>query len=314
MVNPDIGLSPVVDIDFIESRTRYLRALDHRLGGGSCLDELLTLIHRVKTPPSADIGQRRLDVALADLHNLTGWVYFDLGMTSRAHVHLSQALAFAGHGRDDRLVADIFYRLGRIRLHEGNPAEALDYFGAGQLMAAKPGCEQAAGILSVSQAWAHAAMGDEHQATTSMQRGAVQFAQAAGGDSPDWSTFFTSIYMQAMIGTVHTELAHRVDPRHARIAIPALTVAVTDYGNDMARSRTFSLISLAMSHFVDGDVDRGVEVGFSALASAENLASVRVRDCMRPLKKDADLHDSHRGARELAARVADFTADHGPMS
>jgi hypothetical protein len=110
---------------------------------------------------------------------------------------------------------------------------------------------------------------------------------------------------------VHTELAHRVDPRHARIAIPPLTAAVGDYGSEMSRSRTFSLILLAMSHLVDGDVDRGVDIGFSALASADNLASARVRDRMRPLKRDAELHDSHSGAQQLAARIGAFATAQG---
>jgi hypothetical protein len=90
-----------------------------------------------------------------------------------------------------------------------------------------------------------------------------------------------------------------------------LTEATDSYGNDQARSRTFSMIQLAMSHLIHGDVDRGVDIGFRALASAENLTSVRVRDRMRPLKTDAERHDNHSGAQELAARIAAFTTPQG---
>jgi hypothetical protein len=301
-----------VDVEHLEARTKDLRALDHRFGGGSCLDDVVTLIHHIRNAIPAEIGQQRFDVAIADLHNLAGWACFDIGLTSRAEVYFSQAIALAGRGHSDQLVADVFYRLGRIRLHHARPAEALEYFDAGQLVAAQPGCELAAGILSVNQAWAHAALGAEHRATELVSRGMELFALAGVG--PDWSSFFTRTDLRAMLGTVHTELAHRVDPRHTRIAIPALAAAADDYGDEMARSRTFSLILLAMCHLVDGDVERGVDIGFRALASAENLASARVRDRMRPLKADAELHDSHSGARELAARITAFTTAGGSLS
>ncbi|MFC0105770.1 hypothetical protein [Kibdelosporangium aridum] len=48
------------------------------------------------------------------------------------------------------------------------------------------------------------------------------------------------------------------------MAIPLLIEATGTYGDDMARSRTLSLILLAMSHLVDGDVDHGVDAGFRA--------------------------------------------------
>lgn len=309
MVSPHPETGPGIDAEDLENRTQDLRALDRQSGGGSCLDEVITLIHRVHNAPPADIGQRRFDVAVADLHNLAGWACFDIGLTSRAEVYFSQALALAGRGHNDQLVADVLYRLGRIRLHGGRPAEALEYFDAGQVVAARRGCELASSILSMNQAWAYAALGAEDRAIALVSRSMELFAC----EGPGWSSFFTRSDLLAMSGTVHTELAHRVDPRHTRIAIPALTAAVDDYGDGMARSRTFSLILLAMCHLVEGDVERGVGIGFSALASAENLASVRVRERMCPLKTDAELHDSHSGARELAARIGAFTVAQGHM-
>lgn len=306
----DLGVS---DVEMIEKRTRSLRSMDHRLGGGSCLDGALTLVHRMRRLPGKPIGdgRERLHVAVADLHNLVGWVSFDVGLALQAHRYFSQALALAGRGGDDRLIADIFYRLGRMQLHQDNPVEALDYFQAGMHATDAAGHELAASILSMNQAWAHAVMGAEDQACDLIDRSRAQFATAPESDRPSWSSFFTRTDMLAMTGTVHSELAHRVDPEHARIAIPMLTEAVDDYGDDMARSRTFSLILLAMSHLVDGNVDHGVDVGFRALAAAENLTSVRVRDRMRPLKADAERHDTHSGARELAARIAAFTTPQG---
>jgi hypothetical protein len=303
------------DVERLTTETDSLRAVDYRHGGGSCLDEILTLIHR--THRLLDVGatetvRESLCVAVADLHNLAGWTCFDAGLISRSQVHFSHALALAGHCRDDGLVANVFYRLGRLHLHHHGPDEALEYFQLGQDSATRSGSDLAASILSVNQAWAHAAMGGEDQAEMLLERGRDQFGAADRADPPGWARFFTEIDLAAMVGTVHTELAGRVDPRHAVVAIPALTEATNGFGNDMARSRTFSLIHLATSYLIDEELDRAVDVGFRALACAENLTSARVRDRMRPLRVRAEQHDHHTGARELATRIATFTAVANP--
>ncbi|MEV4315507.1 hypothetical protein [Actinocrispum sp. NPDC049592] len=156
------------------------------------------------------------------------------------------------------------------------------------------------GAVLMHQAWAHAAMGAADEACEMMADGRERFASAGERGS------FTQNDMLAATGTVHSELAHRVDPEHARIAIAALTEATGGYGDDRARSRTFSQITLAMCHLVDDDVDRGVDIGLRALASAENLASMRIRDCFRPLGADAARLGTHSGAGELATRISAF--------
>ncbi len=297
----------VLDAGLIERQTRFLRAVDHRLGGGHCLDDALTLIYRTRHLPvlPAGNGQERLDIAMADLHDLAAWASFDIGLVPQADRYFTRALALAGRGGDDRLVADIFRRIGVMRMHEGDPGEALGYFQFGLQTAGGAGAGQPTGILLVHQAWAHAAMGAADEACELMANGRNRFASAGEPGS------FTQNDMLAATGTVHSELAHRVDPEHARSAIAALTEATGGYGNDRARSRTFSQITLAMCHLVDGDVDHGVDIGLRALASAENLASVRVRDCLRPLGADAERLGTHPGAWELATRISAFVGTTG---
>jgi hypothetical protein len=294
-------------INLITERTEDLRAIDHRSGGGSCLDAALTLIYRARQLPQ---GCAELNVALADLHILAGSAGFDIGLTELAITHFGQAMAFAGRGRDHRILANVLYRLGLLRLHHADPVGALVYFDVGQLTAARSGtsAQLEASILSANQAWAHATMGAEDEACVMLDRSTDQFTEAAGNSAaPGCSRFITRNELRAMVGVVHAELARRVNARHAAIAIPALTEAIQGYGKDMARSRTLCLIMLAVSHFLDGDPDRGVESGFQALAGATDLASVQVRDRMAPLKVLVQQHDAHRGARELTLRITAFT-------
>ncbi|MCP2243547.1 hypothetical protein [Lentzea aerocolonigenes] len=297
------------DVERLEADTDALRLVDHRQGGNVCLDAVGALIGNGRLmleASSAEYVRRRLYVALGDLYNLAGWVSFDAGLAGSARVHFAQALALAGWGRNDSLVANISYRLGRVCLHHESLDEALDYFELGLLAAAGPGDGIAAGILSVNSAWTHARKGDGDQALAVLDRGRGHFAAADHTEVPAWARFFTETDLSAMIGAIHTDLALTVNAHHTADAIPLLTEAVDGYGDDWARSRAFSLILLSINHLINRDLDHGVAIGLRALASAEQLASARVRDRIRPLGRHAEHHRSHSGARELAARIAAF--------
>ncbi|WP_051771948.1 hypothetical protein [Lentzea albidocapillata] len=297
------------DVERLEAQTHDLRVVDYREGGDACLGAVRSRIgdgRLMLDASAAEYVRRRLHVALGDLHNLAGWVCFDVGLAGSARVHFAQALVLAGWGRHNGLVANICYRLGRVCLHHGRLDEASDYFELGLFAAAGPGDGIAASILSMNSAWAHARKGDGDLALAEVDRGRHQFAAADHADVPAWAAFFTETDLSAMIGAIHTDLAQTVNPHHTRTAISLLTEAVDDYGDDMARSRAFSLVLLSINHLLDRDLDHGVAVGLRALASAESLASARVRDRIRRLGEQAERHHSHAGARELAARIAAY--------
>ncbi|TWP47551.1 hypothetical protein FKR81_31825 [Lentzea tibetensis] len=285
--------------------------MDYRLGGDACLDAVRTRLRTGQLMLEASASEsvrQQLHVALADLHNLAGWVCFDAGQPGPARAHFTQALELARLGHHDGLVANICYRLGRMGLHHEELGEADDHFQLGLLAATLPGNEIAASILTVNSAWTHAKRGDAALAHAEIERGKDLFAAADRTHVPDWARFFTDTDLSAAIGAIHTDLARTADPRHAKTAIPLLVDATDHYDNDMARSRAFSLILLSIDHLIEQDLDHGVDVGFRALASAECLASARVRDRIRPLGRYAERHRSHAGARELTARIAAYVA------
>lgn len=299
------------DVARLEADTHALRAMDYRRGGESCLDDIHVRLREGNQMLSASASEKvrqQLHVALADLHNLAGWVCFDAGLVSNARAHLCHALVLAGFGRHDGLTANVCYRMGRVCLHHESLDEALAYFRLGQLAAVRPGDEIGASILSMNSAWTYAKKGAWDRARALLDRGRDQFAAADHAHVPDWARFFTETDLSALAGAVHTDLARTVHPRHARIAVPLLAEAINGYPDEMARSRVFSLILLSTNHLLEGDLDRGVDIGLRALASAGALGSARVRDRIRPVGVLANRYRSHAGARELAARITDRTA------
>lgn len=311
---PAPGRIGMTDVRQVEAATRALRALDYQYGGGFCRDAVVAQLswgQQMLGAGGADPVKDRLHVALADLHNLAGWTSFDTGMVDAARTHFARALQLAKEGRNDPLVANVLYRMGRVYLHQesaGAAVHALKLFQLGQLAAQNSGSELAVAVLCANEAWAYALMGDAVQAQKQVNRTRDEFSRADLGSAESWVKFFDETDLHAMVGTVHTVLAQTVDPKHTTYAIPALTRAVDAYGEDMARSKTFSLSALATNHLLDGDVDHGVRLGRNALDLAEHLKSGRTKDRLKPLKREAGRRSNNADSRDLYERISDFCA------
>ncbi|MFJ8914384.1 tol-pal system YbgF family protein [Amycolatopsis sp. NPDC102389] len=297
------------DVEALETQTKALRAVDYQCGGGMCRDAVVVRIHRGHRMLATSISEPvrvRLFSAVADLHNLAGWACFDSGHVGAAQHHLDVALKLAADGENAELIANIHYRRGRIDLHYGAPDEALTQFELGRLAARRAGSKLAASILSANQGWAYAKKGDANLAVGLMDRAGEEFAEKDEAEPPDWARFFSEVDVSAMAGSVHIDLALRIGGRHTGLAIDALTDAVRGYGPEMARSRSLCLSMLATGHVLGGDGDEALSVGVQAIESAETLKSVRTRDRLRPLEREAAKHIEDADCRTLAEEVTLF--------
>ncbi len=307
---PAPGRIGMTDVRQVEAATRALRALDYQYGGGSCRDAVVAQLswgQQMLGASSTDVVRQRLFVALADLHNLAGWTSFDTGLMDSARNHFGQALDLAKQGENEALMANILYRMGRVYLHQNAPDDALKVFQLGQLAAQNSGSELAVGILCANEAWAYAKMGSDEQALKLLGRARDEFSRANVAEAPAWAKFFNEIDLSSMIGTVHTELAQTVDAKYTRTAIPALSKAINNFGDEYARSRSFNLTSMAINHLLEGDIDNGAKIGRQAVDLSESLKSVRTKQRMEPLRQEAEKRRNNPEARELADRVARFT-------
>ena len=291
----------MTDVKQVEAVTRVMRALDYQFGGGACRDAVVAQLshaQRLRSASSTDEVRARLFRALADMQNLAGWASFDLGLLEASRKHFVLALQYARHSADPALLSNVMYRIGRVFLHHGAPHEALTWFQLGQRHAQRSGSELAVAVLCGNEAWAYAMMGDGEQAQKLLSRSQDELARADLSAAPDWARFYNETDMNAMIGTVHTELS-AFDVKHAAIAIPAINQSLAHYDESMSRSRTFMLTALATNYLRQGDVDHGVRIGRDALSLATGLQSTRVTDRLRPLELAAR-ESSNLDSRQLA--------------
>jgi transcriptional regulator with XRE-family HTH domain len=163
----------VTDVRTIEAATRALRSLDYQHRDGFYLDAVvaqLTWGRQMLDSSGSDGVKRRLQIALAELHNLAGWTSFGIGLVDEARNHFGMALELARAGDAEELVANILYRMGRVYLHQDAPDEALKMFQLGQVAAQQAGAELAIAVICANKAWAHMMMGHEEMALESLGR------------------------------------------------------------------------------------------------------------------------------------------------
>lgn len=303
------GRVVMADVDSVVAFTAVHRALDHRHGGGRCreaavsrLPSALALLEH----PGADDVSGPLHAAVADLHNLAGWSCFDTGLPHTAARHFRTALTVAARGDHTSLASNVYYRLGRLSLHHNDLGRAMAEFQLGEGAAAAGGSALAGAVIFANRAWAQARMGRPDDVAMSLARARDAFVRASDEPVPAWAAFFTATDFTAITGVVYTELARTTDSRYAELAAAVLSTAVDGYGPGMARSRAFSLISFAICHLLDDQVDAAVELGNEAVDRCEVLTSTRAVERLRPLRDEAARRRGHPGALALVERIRAF--------
>ncbi|WP_439655905.1 hypothetical protein ACSHWB_26095 [Lentzea sp. HUAS TT2] len=273
-----------VHVRHLRAMTSALRAVDYRYGGGACRTQVQTLLSwcdKAFAHSATAAVRRDFQDAVAELHALAGWTAFDAGLGGSAHRHFLLALDFA---QDEDLVANIRYRMGRVHLHHGGPAEALGMFRLAGMAATS---HHTNAIVAANQAWCHAEMGRRVPALASLGRAHDEFARADVGGVAPWAAFFDLNDLAAISGVVYSSLARTVDRGFARPAITVLRQAVTGYREEMARSRTFALIELSLNHLLDGDADEAAVMAGLAVTQTGDMMSARTRKKLEPLHAEA---------------------------
>jgi len=302
---PDLGdLVPpehvtAADVETVEIVTTMHRRRDAAKGGGACLSSArgyAAWAGKLRYASGLDDGLAiRLNRALADLHNLVGWLAHDLDDHDTARRHLTQSLVLARRADALPLLANGYYRLGRVSLHQRRTEEAMHLFGLGQLVAQQSGCHASVAILHANTAWAYALLGQDTRVTDSLIRARDELRQADPDTAPTWTRFaLEPADTHGISAVIYTELASHPDQRqHAETALSHAHQAVDLRTSQDQRSRIFDQISLASASILTGDHAAGGRNAVAAVDLAEDgMASARVRDRLEALWVLAAPHQS----------------------
>ncbi|MBO4140202.1 tetratricopeptide repeat protein [Micromonospora tulbaghiae] len=303
------------EVATVRAVTAFHRRLDAAAGGGRCLQSARGYVAwatQLLQVQCNDVVAAELRAALAELHNLVGWVAHDLDDHDMARRHLTQSLVLARQTDSLPLLANTLYRLGRVSLHQEQPAEALQLFGLGQLAAQQAGCHASVGILHANSAWAYALLGADHQVVDSLTRARRELDQADPDTAPAWTHFaLTEADVHGISAVVYSALARH--PEHVRYVDRASEhshQAVRLRRPQDRRSFIFDTISVATASILAGDLGTAGEYGMKAVGLvADGMRSARVNDRLNALWELA----APQAAREpalaaLGSRIAELQA------
>ncbi|MEU8337827.1 tetratricopeptide repeat protein [Micromonospora tulbaghiae] len=303
------------EVATVRAVTDFHRRLDAAAGGGRCLQSACgyvawaTQLLQVKC---ADAVAADLRAALAELHNLVGWVAHDLDDHDMARRHLTQSLVLARQTDSLPLLANTLYRLGRVSIHQGQPGEALQLFGLGQLAAQQAGCHASVGILHANSAWAYALLGADHQVVDSLSRARRELDQADPDTAPAWTHFaLTEADAHGISAVVYSALARH--PEHVRYVDRAAEhsqQAVQLRRPQDRRSFIFDTISVATASILAGDLATAGEYGTKAVGLvADGMRSARVNDRLDALwALAAPKAEREPALADLGSRLAELRA------
>lgn len=303
------------EVATVRAVTAFHRRLDAAAGGGRCLQSARGYVAwatRLLQVRCNDVVGAELRAALAELHNLVGWVAHDLDDHDMARRHLTQSLVLARQTDSLPLLANTLYRLGRVSLHQEQPAEALQLFGLGQLAAQQAGCHASVGILHANSAWAYALLGADHQVVDSLTRARRELDQADLDTAPAWTHFaLTEADVHGISAVVYSALARH--PEHVRYVDRAAEhshQAVRLRRPQDRRSFIFDTISVATASILAGDLATAGEYGMKAVGLvADGMRSARVNDRLNALwELAAPQVEREPALAALGSRLAELQA------
>lgn len=189
----------------------------------------------------------------------------------------------------------------------GEPPDALDLAQAGLYAIRRDDAPEAAALLRIIEARAHARMGSAEDCRRSLERAEDAFGRAGEGAGPAWAEFFDETALSGLIGAALRDLA-LADPEHGRehaaSAEPWTARAARDRRREYLRSKILDTDGLAVTRLLLGEPEAAAELAISALSIAREVTSARVTSRLgRTARLAAERFPDARGVAELAALI-----------
>ncbi len=286
------------------------RRFDADQGGGACRDSAAAYVRwaqgMLASRCDSDTTRRDLGAALSDMHQVVGWASHDLGDHAAARRHLTAGLALAREIDDLVLIAEAFYRLGRVSIHQGRAHEALKLWQLGQIVAQDSGCLVSVAVLHANEAWAYALLGADGRVRDALARAQAELGRVDPDTVPSWAQFFLApADIDGISAVAYTCLARHEEHRatYAPVAIERADRAFARRRAGETRSRTFDAISLATGYLLDGQPDLFERHGHGAVDMSTTSASARAVDRLRTVAATARRYAVGSGVAGVLERI-----------
>lgn len=287
-------------IDLLADRTDQLRRLDEAQGGPFTVNWVVhDLRWATRLANEGSYGAAtgmRLYGAIAELAQLAGWLYADLGQCALGHRYLLAALRAAKLTDDRSLGAYILSCLSYQLTWCGNGRDALRLIeiarkGAGDVMAGT-----VRSLLATRQARAHARIGHEFACHRALAEAAQSVETADLAGTPLWSRWVSPAVLVADAGRAQLDLGY---PARAE---ERLLTGLRQLDDEQQRNKLLHHMSVAEARLGQGQIDGAAEATRTALALASAIDSARAHSRLKYLRTKFRLHDAV-AAHEAASGI-----------
>jgi transcriptional regulator with XRE-family HTH domain len=303
-----IGAAEVAQVRMV---TAQFRSLDSQLGGGAALDAARAFAgwaQGMLIARQSEATARALQVAVADLHLLIGWIQHDAGTPAAARRHYLQALALAKEADDSVLAVETLCDLAWINIEGRRPREAVRL---ARLAATDPESIYPGTLaeLSVMEAYGRAQLGDEAGVRASLASATARLGEADPAAVPVNATRARHMLgaggYAGRVARVYEELGrHAEHRRYAEVAIGHAYTALAAYDPTSRRRIVLDRIALASAQLRSGARDDGLRTARSVLTETETLRSTRALARLTDIADAARPHAGHSDADDLRTRIA----------
>ncbi len=257
-----------------------LRRLDDEVGAGHVVEVAAAQLRSVTTLRARADGQGRRDLsrAVAELAQLSGWLYFDLDQldTARQHLELAQHAATEA---DDPLLASYALSWQSLVVSQAHPSLGRSLALAAQHQAGADAPDSVRAWLFRVEAEAAAAQGD-HQETERALGALEELADAPRTErDPGWTYFVEPGQMAAYRGVCQVRL------KRGHHAVAALDTALEQLPRQFVRDRGLYLTYSAAAHLQRRDPEAAATAAIQALHQVLGSGSTRTLGRIRRLRR-----------------------------
>ena len=290
------------DVDRLLAITALYRSVDYECGGGMLYVE----VGRFAKAASALLNQTysdtlapRLLAAVAAARQLAGWTAFDSCQHYDAQRHLLAAERLAVAAGDVLLAARVRYCQARQFQHLRHNRDALDTLRLARDRLGSAATAAVGAMLDGALAASLAALGEGDQALALLGRAEDNFSNIDQDREPDWMHFYDRGELLAQHGRVYRDMA-RTDRRHGRASVRSTSEAIDAFDPQNSRSSVLNEVGLCSALFLDDEPEQAITVGTHVIEQARGMASPRIFDRLRNVRRDLARHETLPEVAEFA--------------
>ncbi|WP_410633819.1 XRE family transcriptional regulator [Amycolatopsis sp. cmx-4-83] len=255
--------------------TATFRRLDNRFGGGHsrATTTITNYLTSTVTPMLKDAAGKaaardELLAAAAELHQVAGWIAFDVGNAAEGQRRLRDALKLSQDAGDDALEAEMLAAMSHHAAFNGAPEVAVDMALAARRTSKRSGLAALQAEAAVLEAHGHALQRNSSACFAALREAERAFERFSPGIGPTWLNYFDSAYLSAKFAHVFLNLGHATEAEQ----FARRSLAMTD---GYERGRLFNTALLASTLADQGRVEEACAEGAAAVRMSGHVRSVR---------------------------------------